>query len=145
MTIYADTSFWFSLLLSEKHTQQARQFLYSSDWILSISRLVELELQNGLQLRVYRKQITPPVVALVWGQFLQRQHNGSAIRDPEDQVVFTKATELSRQYSQRIGTRSLDVWHVAFAREKKAAWFLSFDRKQRDLAQAVGMKLNPMD
>jgi len=84
-------------------------------------------------------------VAEVWSEFLQRQQNGSSILDKDDQIIFTRALEISRQHSQTTGTRSLDVWHVAFALEKQASWFLSFDNKQRILAEAVGLELNPMD
>lgn len=145
MTVYAGTSFWFSLLLDERFTKQAHTFLQSKAWILTVSRLVELEMVNGLQLRIYRKEITQPHAALVWDQFRQREINGSYVLDRDDLGIFPKAMELSRQHSRRLGTRSLDVWHVAFAREKKSAWFLSYDKKQRDLARVVGMKLNPMN
>jgi predicted nucleic acid-binding protein len=40
-----------------------------------------------------------------------------------------------------LGTRTLDVLHVACALELKLRRFLSFDERQQQLAAAVGLRL----
>jgi predicted nucleic acid-binding protein len=40
-------------------------------------------------------------------------------------------------------TRTADLLHVAAALELGASDFFSFDRQQRKMAEAAGLKLNP--
>ena len=54
-----------------------------------------------------------------------------------------QAQQLSKQHAARIGCRTLDILHVAFALEIASAFFVSFDRRQRQLAKAVGLKVLP--
>jgi hypothetical protein len=51
------------------------------------------------------------------------------------------AGELSRAHTPKLGTRSLDLLHVACALELKLPYFLSFDQRQQKLAVATGLKL----
>jgi predicted nucleic acid-binding protein len=47
---------------------------------------------------------------------------------------------LSQTYSPTLGTRTLDVLHVACALELRMRHFLTFDHKQKQLAEAVGLR-----
>lgn len=55
-------------------------------------------------------------------------------------AALNKAAELSRKHTPKLGTRSLDVLHVACALELKARYFLTFDARQQQLAGAAGLK-----
>lgn len=55
-------------------------------------------------------------------------------------AALNRAAELSQLHTPRLGTRSLDVLHVACALELKLSHFLTFDIRQRQLAQAAGLK-----
>lgn len=56
-------------------------------------------------------------------------------------AVLKRAAELSRQFSPEFGTRSLDVLHVASAVELGVKRFVTFDRRQGQLARATGLKV----
>jgi hypothetical protein len=56
-------------------------------------------------------------------------------------AALNRAVELSQRYTPRLGTRSLDVLHVACALELKLHHFLTFDRRQQQLAAAVGLRV----
>ena len=56
-------------------------------------------------------------------------------------AALNQAAELSKLYTPKLGTRSLDVLHVACALELDLAYFLTFDTRQRQLAVAAGLKL----
>lgn len=56
-------------------------------------------------------------------------------------ATLNRAAALSRAYSAKLGTRSLDVLHVASALELDLRSFLTFDSRQQELASAVGLKL----
>jgi predicted nucleic acid-binding protein len=55
-------------------------------------------------------------------------------------AALKQAAALSEHYTPRLGTRSLDVLHVACALELKLKWFLTFDGRQEQLATAAGLK-----
>jgi predicted nucleic acid-binding protein len=48
--------------------------------------------------------------------------------------------DFSRAHTPKLGTRSLDVLHIACAVELGLCQFLTFDVKQRKLAVACGLK-----
>ncbi len=54
--------------------------------------------------------------------------------------ALNRAAELSRIHTPKLGTRSLDVLHVACALELRLRYFLTFDERQQKLAAAVGLK-----
>lgn len=56
-------------------------------------------------------------------------------------AALDRAAELSRVHTPQLGTRSLDVLHVACALELKCRRFLTFDERQRRLAVATGLAL----
>jgi predicted nucleic acid-binding protein len=55
-------------------------------------------------------------------------------------AALNRAAELSKSHTPKLGTRSLDVLHVACALELKARYFLTFDVRQQELAAAAGLK-----
>jgi hypothetical protein len=56
-------------------------------------------------------------------------------------VVLRIAARFSERYSATVGTRSLDILHVAAAKALRAVEFV--DGRQRTLAAAVGLKVAP--
>ncbi len=56
-------------------------------------------------------------------------------------AALNRATELSQRHTPKLGTRSLDVLHVACALELKLSHFLTFDIRQQQLARAAALKL----
>jgi predicted nucleic acid-binding protein len=57
--------------------------------------------------------------------------------------VFRRADELSEKHAAAEGQRAIDLLHVAIALESGGQIFLSFDRRQRRLAKAAGLKAQP--
>jgi predicted nucleic acid-binding protein len=56
-------------------------------------------------------------------------------------AALNQASELSRRHTPTLGTRALDVLHVACALELKLRRFLTFDERQQRLAVAAGLRL----
>ena len=54
-------------------------------------------------------------------------------------VVLRVAASLSERHSAVMGTRSLDILHVATAKALRSVEFATFDGRQRALALAVGL------
>lgn len=59
---------------------------------------------------------------------------------PVSDAMYATAAELALAHTHSHGVRTLDLLHLAAALELKAEVFLSFDRRQRALAKAVGLR-----
>ncbi|MGH9491039.1 MAG: PIN domain-containing protein [Terriglobales bacterium] len=57
--------------------------------------------------------------------------------------AFADAERLAARYTPTLGTRTLDMLHVACARSLKAILFITFDPRQAALARAVGLTVAP--
>ena len=55
-------------------------------------------------------------------------------------AALNRAAELAQTHTPKLGTRSLDVLHVACALELESRYFLTFDQRQQNLASEVGLK-----
>jgi predicted nucleic acid-binding protein len=60
-------------------------------------------------------------------------------------ALFPRAAELADRHSVRLGTRSLDLLHVAAALLLDSEIFFSFDERQRKAAKAEGLKIQPSE
>ena len=111
---------------------------------LTLSQLCELEFRNALHLAVFRGEITAIDAELRKRLFLEDLANGIfAVTPVPASELFAKSIELADRHSARLGTRSLDLMHVAAALILKAGFFLSFDTRQRKAAKAEGLKVKP--
>src|SRR5580700_1260614 len=107
-----------------------------------LTTLGELEVVNALELRIFRKEISPPQAQSSLVDFEKHLREGFfQIREFVD-AFFERARQLSRRTTAKLGTRTADLLHVAAALEMGADYLYSFDRQQRKLARSVGLKLN---
>ena len=56
-------------------------------------------------------------------------------------ATLRRAGEISRAHTATVGCRSLDVLHVATALELGLRTFVTFDRRQQQLARVAGLKV----
>ena len=142
MTIYADSSFFVSLLLIDRHSQEAWRRMSSRPevWLTPLNRA---EICHAAFLHVFWKKATlveaesallvldRDCVAGIWHQ----------VSFPVE--TFVRSTGLTRRYGPTLGVRTLDSLHVACALELKAQRFWTFDERQARLAEAVGLDTTP--
>ncbi len=114
MSIYADTGFICSLYAPDANTERAIKQIEKLKESIHFSWLNQVELRNALRLRVFRKEITAHqrdaslnllLSDLCLGIFENAELNQSD--------VLIETERLSVVYSEKLGTRSLDVLHVA--------------------------------
>ena len=141
MSVYADTSVLVSYYLSDANSVRANVLLNSVSDSLIFTRLHRLEFANALELGVFRGHFTRSQADETWRDLVADIRAGrlqrTAVNWPS---VFRTATNLSRQFSATIGSRSLDLLHVAAARVLGNSEFLSFDQRQSELARAIGLR-----
>jgi predicted nucleic acid-binding protein len=139
VTTYVDTSFLVSLYTPDVHSQAAAQRIRLAPLPLVITSFCELELVNALHLRVFREELTKAQTLLARRTFQEDVDSGVFSVKPLPPGLFEKAKAIAEKYTAALGTRSLDLIHVASALLLGARSFLSFDDRQRSLAAAVGL------
>lgn len=142
MSVYPDSGFLCSLYSLDAHTARAQTAMQAQVAPLGFTPLHTLELRNALRLRVFRKESTQAHCASALNNLQNDLASGVYIHL---QVTWNEAAmeaeRLSAAHTVALGTRSLDILHVGFALAAGAKEFLTFDKRQGELAKAAGLKV----
>ena len=102
----------------------------------------ELELINAIHLKFFRTEITLDETRLIMSRFEEHEKSGIYYRPQLDwSAIFINAIDLSKKHTTNIGSRSLDILHVASALSINADRFLTLDDRQTWLAELAGLKI----
>ncbi len=140
MSAYADTSFLASLYIPDSNSARAAHRMRRIELPVFLGSLGELELINALRLRLFRKELNPAEVRAALAMFRDDLRNGIVGVTPMPDEVFAQAERLASKHTAQLGTRTLDILHVACALALRAESFHTFDDRQKRLAAAVGMR-----
>ena len=107
-----------------------------------LTRMHRLELANAWRLKVFREEFLPEAVELASDDFNADIRAGLwyCPAEPLDEV-YSRAEALAASYSDRLGARSMDILHVAAAELLGCSHFLTGDRRQARLAEAIKLDL----
>ena len=142
MRAYADTGFLCSLYASDAHTNRAVARIESQRLPLAFTWLHQLELRNALRLKIFRHEFTREQSTASLNAVLADVAAGILMpAAPAPFDVSTEAERLSAQWSSKLGTRALDILHVAGALVLGVDEFLTFDTRQAALARAAGLRV----
>jgi predicted nucleic acid-binding protein len=140
--VYADTGFLCSLYAPDAFTSKAQAAMLRMHDQPAYSWIHQLEFRNALRLRVFRKEITPVQRDASLNLLLSDLASGILTHaDIPHPSLMVEAERLSTSYSERLGTRSLDILHVAAALVLGVKEFHTFDTRQAKLAKAAGLKV----
>ena len=142
---YADTSFIAPLYVPDVHSPAAAAVMARANGPVLITALCDVEMSNAIELRYHRKEITRQQAKAAAQAFDEDVRSGVFSLQPMPAAMFDKAKGMARQYTHVLGTRSLDLLHVAAALSLGADTFFSFDRNQRKLARGAGLALRPKE
>ena len=144
MVAFADTGFLASLYLEESTSKAADAALGTKRVPLPLTPLAALELRNAFNRAVQRQRITAAQRDALWQDVEADIASGFLILTPvAADELHHKARQLSDRYTPTLGTRSLDLLHVAAALVLQAKVFFSFDDRQRKAAASEGLKVKP--
>jgi predicted nucleic acid-binding protein len=138
LTTYADSSFFVSLHLVDRHSPEAwrRMSLRPDVWLTPLNRA---EIVHAVILHVFWKKATQYEADSAL-KVLDRDLTAGVWRLVDFPVgTFARSIDLARRYGPTLGVRTLDSLHVACALELKAERFWTFDERQARLAEAVGL------
>ncbi|MBV8274692.1 MAG: PIN domain-containing protein [Verrucomicrobia bacterium] len=143
---YPDTSFLFSLYLPRTSSVDAARVFSELDGPLPVSSLLLFEFENAVRLATWlhgqdKCKGFPVQLAQTALARLDSDLDDGALELVfcDYGLVVDRARKISNTHTWRTGHRSIDVLHVATARYLRARRFLTFDDKQRKLAEAEGL------
>ena len=138
--VYADTSFLVSLYVPDANTTRAVKAVEAGATPLIFTPLIRHELRNALRLCVFRRQIMAAQRETALHDMDADAEAGVLHLAPIDwPKAFAHAERLGRTHSETLGTRGMDVLHVACALALRAKRFATFDERQRQLAELAGL------
>ena len=152
MRVYADRSFIARLLIGEIASKESiAVYREAGRPKLFLLPLHELEVTNSICHQSFRRKST---AALSDRKSIARDRDAalSKFRLYVTRGIFTRvsldaeaahqiAMELALNHTERLGTRTLDLLHVANAIALKSELFLTADQRQGDLARAAGLQV----
>ena len=140
--VYLDTSVIVKLYIKEDYSRDTSNWLKENNEAIPLTSFHELEFVNAIHLKQFRTEITLDETHLIISRFEEHEKKGIYYRPPLDwSAVFIHAIDLSKKHSANLGSRALDILHVASALSIHADRFLTLDDRQSRLAAHAGLKI----
>jgi predicted nucleic acid-binding protein len=140
LIVYADTSFLFSLYVPDANSSAAAAIMKRIKPPLLATDFVEFEFFNALNGRIFRKALLASEEQAVLLAFSKDIQAGAIRIVPISAATFASARRIARSHTRLLGTRALDVLHVASALTLRANSFCTFDKNQARLAAALALR-----
>jgi predicted nucleic acid-binding protein len=141
LIVYADTSFLFSLYVSDANSSVAAAMMKRIKPPLLGTEFAEFEFTHALNWRIFRRELLASEERAVLLAFSKDVQAGLIRIAPISAATFAHARRIARTQTRLLGTRALDVLHVASAISLRADSFWTLDKKQARLAIAVGLTI----
>jgi predicted nucleic acid-binding protein len=140
--IYVDSGLVTKWYLPDADSTKALALRDQFDPPAVLTRLHRLELANAWRLKDFRGELTAEAVDLATEDMMADIRAGvwHCPAEPLDEI-YTRAEALAREHSATLGTRSMDILHVAAAECLRCSHFLTGDRRQARLAEVIGLNL----
>jgi predicted nucleic acid-binding protein len=139
LSVYADTSFFVSLYLTDRHSPEAERKLASGPR-LWLTPLHVAEWTHAIEQHVFRKVISRREADRLEQRFQQHLDRKVWVEVALPENALGRCIQLARRHGAKLGLRTLDTLHVATALELKAERFWTFDERQMKLAAAEALE-----
>lgn len=141
--IYLDTSSFLKLYVREHGSEFVQQCLEEQDQPVPIPDILRFEFLNALRLKVFWNELTDGTVDHLVALFDDRLLRGQYVVVEIDADRRISDFRNLTSHSSTVGCRTLDVLHVATALQLGPDRFITFDDRQRLLATAAGLPVEP--
>lgn len=140
--VYVDPSALSRLYLHQQGSRAMAAWRHKTPGSLLVTHHGRTEITNAIALAIFRQHLSQREGEEAWSWLEEDFAHGHLHQaDLLWRATLNRAGELSRLYSPTLGTRTLDVMHVASALELGLPWFLTFDERQQLLARKAGLKI----
>lgn len=146
MSGYPDTSFLCSLYHKRITSRQAASYVRALTGPLRITSLLQFAFEQGVRFEIFRnsrdrsKGYGEDEGMAMLVDFESDLRCGVIQIVPFEWAdVYARAARLSEKHTLSNGNRAFDILHVATALHLGAREFLTFDERQRRLAEAEGL------
>jgi predicted nucleic acid-binding protein len=140
--IYVDPSALRRLYVHDPHSRAFCTWRASVRGALPLTRHGRVEVVNSIALAVFRRDLTPQAGDGAIADLNDDLDRGRLVlTDVPWRAAFERATELSVVHTPKLGTRTLDVLHVASAMVLNGRVFVTYDERQAALAKAIGLRV----
>lgn len=146
---YADASFLVSLYLRDANSAAAAAFVKRQRQPLALTALQRHELRNALRLAVFRTKthsvpVTEADARTALAQIDADLTSGNLVESAlQWSEAMSAAERIGGAHTMTLGVRGMDLLNVAAAVATKSRVFLTFDVRQRAVAQAAGLNVLP--
>jgi predicted nucleic acid-binding protein len=140
LSAYADTSFLVSLYSLDANSASSLIIIQRVKPPIILTSFGELELENALELRLFRKELHASEMRRARAAVTADLRSGILVGTPLPDGIYSLSKSLASAWTAKLGTRTLDIIHVASAVTLKAEIFYTFDGRQAQLARAVGLR-----
>lgn len=107
-----------------------------------LTHLHRVELVTAWQLKVFRRELDPASVSAAWRDLEADVADGVWMQPVYDlSSVHVRAETLAREHAAALGTRTLDILHVAASQALRTRDFVTGDARQASLAEAAGLRV----
>lgn len=139
--VYADASAVLKLYLHEPESRAMTAWCTRLRGPLAVTLFGQVEIVNGMGLALARGLVSQSVhkaaVAALDDDFAQGR---LTLVDISWRAALRLADDISRKRTPALACRTLDILHVASALTLTRRYFLTFDVRQRRLAEVTGLK-----
>lgn len=142
MKAYLDSSALVKLYYPEPESETLQEWVFRNRPEILLSPIHTLEITNAMALKVSRGEVRAETFARWQLHFQRDQAEGVLTRyAPPWQFVLSDAERLAAEVSVRLGTRSLDMLHIALARLSGAELFMTNDARQGQAARECNLSV----
>jgi predicted nucleic acid-binding protein len=139
---YIDTSVIVKLYSLEPNSLEVSRWIRKNNEAIPLTNLHELEFNNAIRLKQFRKEISSDQANQILSRFDDHKKEGIYYHPKLNWTdIWTSSIDLSIRHMGIVGSRSLDILHVASAIELKFSRFVTLDIRQADLAKRAGLKV----
>jgi len=141
--IYVDPSALRCLYVHEARSHAFCAWRNRHGAALPITLFGRAEIENSVALAVFRRDMTAAAGQGAVGDLEADLAAGRLfVADLLWRRALDRAVDLSRKHTPTLGTRALDVLHVASALTLGCKRFVTYDARQARLARAVGLRVS---
>lgn len=139
---YLDTGLVLKLIIDEPLSAKVAGWLAQKGAPVPYTRLVEVELENTLHAKHFRKEITAKQLKGAQGFVRDLLMEGKFFRpDLSLETVVLEALEAMPKTTLNTGCRTLDLLHVVSGTILGCSEFVTSDKRQAEAARTYGLNV----